>query len=157
PDRRRRDRRAAERQPDRQRQSGGARQLRGSRAQRGRHRAAAGHRDRQLGRVRQGCGSADLLRRTWSDLRGPAACRRPAALRSPDAVLGSDRMASAEAAADKGGGGLIGFAIITVFALGLGAGFGFVVANMQTAPVEIQAEAGAKDEAKEADGAKKTA
>ena len=66
-------------------------------------------------------------------------------------------MASADAAADKGGGGLIGFAIITVFALGLGTGFGFVVANMQDAPVEVQADAGGKDDAKEADAAQKTA
>jgi flagellar FliL protein len=62
-------------------------------------------------------------------------------------------MASADAEGGKGGGGLIAFAIITVFALGLGAGFGAVLANMLTAPVAV-AEAPAKSEEAEATGPK---
>lgn len=63
-------------------------------------------------------------------------------------------MASADAAEGKGGGGLIGFAIVTVLALALGAGFGFVLVNMQTAPVEVVADAAAKGEDAETGGPK---
>lgn len=64
-------------------------------------------------------------------------------------------MASAEATAARGGsGGLIGFAIVTVLAICLGAGFGFVLNEMLTAPVEVKAESKDAPETKDAAGPK---
>lgn len=54
-----------------------------------------------------------------------------------------------ETGATKGGGGLIGFVVVTLLALGFGAAFGMLV---NTPPATVDAEAGAKD--KEATAAK---
>jgi flagellar FliL protein len=54
----------------------------------------------------------------------------------------------------KDGGGLIGFVIVTVLALGLGAGFGLVLESMAAAPVEAKTDAGAKETDKEPKGPK---